>query len=295
VNLQILLVLLIPVCLTEPCCADDRTEVRLWPDGVPEPRVAPVPPEELQTGKDGLTRRFNVSEPRLFVHPPATPGSAGAAILIVPGGGFARLADEHEGSEVARWLAEQGITAFQLAYRTPTNQAANPVLGPAQDVQKAVSEIRARAGDWNLDPAKIGVIGFSAGGQAALVATGSPPLFLTELTREDLQPNALILVYPWQVRRPGTDALRDDVNLDPSFPPVLIAQAADDKSSDPLGSLLLFQELFRRGRSVELHVYENGGHGFGMRPRPNAPGTGDWPHRVIDWLGNRGFLQARSN
>ena len=270
--------------------ADDAVEIDLWPDGVPEPTVAMEPAEELRKGDDGRVRRFNVSRPRMFMHVPAQP--SGAAMLIVPGGGFARLADEHEGSDVAAWLVSHGITAFQLAYRTPTNKQPNPVMAPAQDVQKAIAKIRLRSAEWNVDPDRIGVIGFSAGGQATLVAAGSPPLIPGATSATVLKPNAMLLIYPYQVMDPATHQLRADVDADSGLPPTFIAQAADDKSSDPAGSVLLFNELRTRCVPVELHIYEIGGHGFGMRPRDGMPGTGDWPHRAIDWLRIHKFVST---
>lgn len=275
--------------------ADDPNEVVLWPDGLPEPVVPAEPAEDLVTGADGMTRRFNVSRPRLFVHQPDASRHSGAAIVIVPGGGFGRLADEHEGSLVARWLTEHGVTAFQLAYRTPTNKQPNPVLGPAQDVQKAIRVIRDRADEWQIDSERIGVIGFSAGGQTALVAAASSSLIGTSDDAARLHPNALLLIYPYQVMDPATGEVRADVNLDAGLPPTFIAQAADDRSSDPLGSLLLFRELHARMVPCEVHVYENGGHGFGMRPRDGMPGSRDWSHRAIDWLRLRKFVVSESD
>ena len=149
----------------------DLPEIRLWPETMPDPNVPADPPERTERGQDGLTRRFNVSIPRLFVHEPA-PGTprTGASVLVVPGGGFGKLADEHEGSDACAWLAKQGLVAFQLAYRTPTTKHPDPAAGPVQDVQRTVSEIRRRAGELRIDPAKIGVLGFSAGGQVTLIA-----------------------------------------------------------------------------------------------------------------------------
>ena len=118
-------------------------EIILWPDGVPEPVVPADPPETTVTGADGLTRRFNVSKPRLFVHLPESNSTAlRPAIIVVPGGGYGRMADEHEGSLVGPWLNEQGIAAFQLAYRTPTNKHEHPEAGPVQDLRRAIAIVR---------------------------------------------------------------------------------------------------------------------------------------------------------
>lgn len=258
--------------------------IHLWPDGVPEPKVPADPPEMQQTGKDGLTRRFFVSQPRLFVHHPENQSTAAAAIIVVPGGGFGRLADEHEGSDVCRWLNARGIVGIQLAYRTPTNGHSVPVEGPAQDLQKAILTVREMATELKVDPARIGVMGFSAGGQTALVATAGKVKIALEGDQAACRPNVLLLIYPYQVLNSEQTAVRSDVNLDGPWPPTFIAQAADDNASPPQGSAILYSEIVRRKIPAELHIYQTGGHGFGMRPRPDAPGSKDWSIRAEDWL-----------
>lgn len=270
--------------------ADDPTEIILWPGGLPEPVVSAEPAETLVKGDDGLTRRFNVSQPRLFVYPPDENTTVtGAAVIVVPGGGFGRLADEHEGSIVCHWLASHGIVGIELAYRTPTNKQPNPVLGPAQDLQKAILEVRTRAAELKIDPERIGVLGFSAGGQTALVAAASERSFATNADPSLLKPNALLLIYPHRIMDPAKSQIRADVNLDLGLPPTFIAQAVDDAASDPNGSTLLFTELLRRKIPAELHIYELGGHGFGMKPNPATPAARDWPGRALDWLRLRKF------
>ena len=264
--------------------ADDPTEMMIWPDGHPEPKVSSDPPENLVKGPDGLTRRFNVSSPRLFVYQPEKNTATGAAIIVVPGGGFGRLADEHEGSDVCRWLTTHGILAIELAYRTPTNKHANPVEGPAQDLQQAILTVRDRAKDLKVDPAKIGVIGFSAGGQTALVAMAGKAVIPFEGDIQRIRPNLALLIYPYQVMNSESTAIRADVDLASGLPPVFIAQSLDDKASPPQGSAMLLMELVKRQIPTELHIYETGGHGFGLRHRTPAPGARDWSERAAVWL-----------
>ena len=264
--------------------ADDPTEMMIWPDGHPEPKVSSDPPENLVKGPDGLTRRFNVSSPRLFVYQPEKNTATGAAIIVVPGGGFGRLADEHEGSDVCRWLTTHGILAIELAYRTPTNKHANPVEGPAQDLQQAILTVRDRAKDLKVDPAKIGVIGFSAGGQTALVAMAGKAVIPFEGDIQRIRPNLALLIYPYQVMNSEATAIRSDVDLDSGLPPVFMAQSLDDKASPPQGSAMLLMELVKRQIPTELHIYETGGHGFGLRHRTPAPGARDWSERAAVWL-----------
>jgi dienelactone hydrolase len=264
--------------------ADDPTELIIWPNGHPEPKVSADPPEELVKGPDGLTRRFNVSTPRLFVYPPAKEIATGAAIIVVPGGGFGRLSDEHEGSDVCRWLASLGIVSIELAYRTPTNKHANPVEGPAQDLQQALLTVRDKAKELIIDPDKVGVMGFSAGGQTALVAMAGKKLISFDGDPRRIRPNLALLIYPYQVMNSEATAIRADVDLDSGLPPVFMAQSLDDKASPPQGSAMLLMELVKRQIPTELHIYETGGHGFGMRHRTPPPGARDWSERAAVWL-----------
>lgn len=265
-------------------------EIPLWPKGMPEPVVPADPPEKVEKGADGTSRRYNVSQPRLFVHePPAGVTRTGAGVVVVPGGGFSKLADEHEGAEAAVWLAKQGIVAFQLAHRTPTTKHKEQHAGPSQDVQRAVSEARRRAAEFKVDGKKIGALGFSAGGQVSLIAATNEPLFTNEPMAASHRPDFLLLVYPYKIYDPATKAIRADIRLDAGLPPTFIAQCGDDTGSLPQGSTLLYLDLITRKTPAELHIYEKGGHGFGMRPRPNATGPTDWPLRALDWLRLRGL------
>lgn len=282
--------LLFLLTLTMAAEAATLPEIKLWPNGMPEPVVPADPPEQTVKGPDGITRRSNVSQPRLFIHEPAAGVSrTGAGVIVVPGGGFGRLADEHEGSDAAAWLAKQGIVAFQLAYRTPTTKHAEPHAGPAQDVQRAVSEVRRRAVELKLDPKKIGALGFSAGGQVSLIAATNDRLFPGDAAAPSHKPDFLLVIYPYKIYDPATKAIRADIRLDAGLPPTFIAQAGDDTGSLPQGSTLLYLDLITRKTPAELHIYEKGGHGFGMRPRPNATGPTDWPLRAADWLRLRGL------
>jgi acetyl esterase/lipase len=277
---------------TSGSSADEPAEMILWPDGHPEPKVSADPPENLVKGPDGLTRRFNVSSPRLFVYQPEKSKATGAAIIVVPGGGFGRLADEHEGSDVCRWLTTHGIVGIELAYRTPTNKHTNPVEGPAQDLQKAMLTVRDHAKDLNVDPARIGVMGFSAGGQTALVAMAGQVVIPFEGDIQRVRPNLALLIYPYQVMNSESTAIRADVDLDSGLPPVFIAQSLDDKASPPQGSAMLLIELVKRQIPAELHIYETGGHGFGLRHRTPAPGARDWSERAAVWLRLHKFAAA---
>ena len=287
---------LLLVCLLAlSAAAADRPEILLWPNGTPEPVVPVTPPERVETDATGTSRRFNVSRPRLFVYRPAPGVKAGrAGIIVAPGGGFGRLADQHEGSETCEWLAKQGVTTFLLAYRTPTTMHPDPSTGPVQDLQKSVLEVRRHAADYGLDPAQIGVLGFSAGGQVALIAATNEPKFERAAEAPSSRPDFLLAIYPYKIYDPAAKALRPDIRVDAGLPPTFIAQMGDDPSSLAQGSALLYLELLNRKVPAELHVYEKGGHGFGMRPRPGATGPTDWPQRALDWLRQRGHALGQN-
>lgn len=266
-------------------------EIALWPNGMPDPKVPAAPAELVEKGADGTGRRTNISNPRLVAYrPPAGVKANKAGVIVVPGGGFGKLADEHEGSQACEWLAKQGMTAFLLLHRTPTTMHAEPNAGPVQDLQKGVMEVRRRAGEFGLDAAKIGVLGFSAGGQVALIAATNPPSFDRAAT--GYKPDFLLAIYAWRIFDPMTKGLRADIRPDAGLPPTFIAQMGDDPSSLAQGSTLLYLELVNRKVPAELHIYEKGGHGFGMRGRPGAVGTADWAGRALDWLRTRGLVSS---
>lgn len=267
---------------------DSLPTIDLWPDGLPEPKVQTEAPEMWERrAADGIGIRTNVAKPRLVVFEAPAAGRTGAGVVVIPGGGFGKLADEHEGADACRWLNGLGVSAFLLVHRCPTDKHPEPNLGPAQDARRAVQLVRGQAEKWKIDPKKVGVLGFSAGGQVALVAATNPPADTKDAGSH--KPDFLVLAYPYRIYDPKTKGLRADVKPDAGLPPTFIAQCADDKASLPQGSTLLFLELLNRNVPAELHVYAAGGHGYGMRPKPNATGPADWGHRAADWLRLRGL------
>ena len=287
-----------PILLTAIGCvgaevvtaAEPVGEIRLWPEGVPGDRVPSDPAEKVEKGKDDIQRRSFVSDPRLIVHPlPQGDGGPRPAVIILPGGGYNILADDHEGGEIGRFLNGHGIVALTLLYRVPTGAFAEPDAGPVMDAQKAVSIVRERAGELGIDPSRIGLMGFSAGGHTALVAATTKASFPGADASPSARPDCTILIYPWRVLAAEGKQLWPGVMIDAATTPMFIAQTADDTASPAKGAVALFSALLDAKVPAELHVYERGGHGYGLRRREQAPGTGDWPARLVDWLGGRGF------
>ena len=272
--------------------AEPVGEIRLWPEGVPGNRVPSDPAEKVEKGKDDIQRRSFVSDPRLVVHP-LSPGDGGPrpAVIILPGGGYNILADDHEGGEIGRFLNGHGIVALTLLYRVPTGDFEEPDAGPVMDAQKAVSIVRERAGELGIDPSRIGLMGFSAGGHTALVAATTKASFPGADAAPSVRPDCTILIYPWRVLAAEGKELWPGVMVDAATTPMFIAQTADDTASPAKGAVTLFSALLDAKVPAELHVYERGGHGYGLRRRQQAPGTGDWPARLVDWLGGRGFTR----
>ncbi|MEI6239505.1 MAG: alpha/beta hydrolase [Planctomycetia bacterium] len=262
-------------------------EIALWPAGVPEPQVPADPPESVEVGKDGISRRSHVSNPRLVVFvPPEKAAGPRPAVIVVPGGGFNILADEHEGKAVCRWFNDRGFVAFLLLYRVPTGKLDVPNAGPVMDAQKAVHDVRARAAEHGVDPKRIVLLGFSAGGQTALVAAANPARFPGAPGDDAARPDALVLIYPWKVA--SGEAVRDDIVLDATVPPTFILQAVDDKASPPDNAAVLYRGLLAAKVPAEIHIYETGGHGFGMKPQAGGGVVADWPSRTLEWLERRG-------
>jgi acetyl esterase/lipase len=268
----------------------------VWPDKPPG-ETGKVGEEKVTREKPGqkkLTLITNVTRPTLTVHRPAREKDTGAAVLICPGGGYAVLAWDLEGEEVARWLNSLGVTGIVLKYRVPRRAGAKGPPPQAQmDAQRAMSLVRSKAKEWGLDPRRIGMLGFSAGGHlTAWTATNSDRRSYKPLDAVDkvsCRPDFAVLVYPWALQdSKNKDRLAPDIRVAKDTPPAFFAHAADDFVSAE-NSVVMFQALRRASVSAELHVYSTGGHGFGLRPSDRP--CSSWPQRCGEWLRVRGLLK----
>lgn len=269
--------------------------LKLW-DGPPPQAVPTAPPEAylpLEPGADpNITRLGNVSEPELTVYHPPADRRTGTAVLICPGGGYHILAMKHEGTQVAEWLNSLGVTAAVLKYRVPSPRGEPPQSRPLLDAQRAMAILRSRAAAWGVNPDRIGVLGFSAGGHLAawLLCEGDRRAsgYPVGANEPSVRPNFGVLVYPAYLAAP--DRQRDKPVVRPELKPgpVFLVHAADD-SLGPENSIEFFLELKRAGVLGELHVYQRGGHGFGMLARGQP--VHDWPARCADWMRSQGWLE----
>ena len=257
----------------------------LWPDGVPLSGQKAEPSEEVRTNKNGILRITNVTRPQMTVYRPDDPN--GAAVLVCPGGGYKILAYEHEGTDVCEFLTEHGVTAILLKYRVPS-----PRERALQDAQRAIGMIHHHAEEWGVDSGRIGMLGFSAGGNLTVMTClhGSEHTYPMDekLDVENSIPSFAIPVYPAYLVERGTEGpLLSDITVKDTSPPLCLVHAADDPWTAS-GSFLLAVEYKKHDIPCEVHVYAKGGHGFGMKKK-GLP-VDAWPHRVIEWMDSMGYL-----
>ena len=287
-----------------PCClllalllcqrvAPGSDPLDVWPDLAPgettrqtgeklPPRPSDAPP---------ITRVVNVTRPTMTVHLAAQPN--GTAAIILPGGGFSRVVPDLEGTEAAEWLNRHGVSAFVLSYRTTADSQSAGWVKPLQDAQRALALVRSRAGQWGLRQDRIGLVGFSAGGQVAarLLSDGGQRTYdrLDAVDDASHRPDFAILIYPWNMFDARKDGLIDGVNVPKTCPPTFVVHTDDDRSSS-LGAVLFYAGLKKHGIPAELHVYGNGGHGYGLRAVAGSQ-ISSWPDHAAHWLGTRGLLK----
>jgi acetyl esterase/lipase len=278
----------------------DGNQVPLWPAGLAIQRPESDKPEEVGTGSKLVAGRSwtwatYVSRPTMTIYRPKAPNTR-AAILVLPGGGYEAIAMDLEGTEICDWFTKKGVTCIVLKYRVPqawrhdhVEQAPKMQL-PLQDAQRAMGLLRYRAASYGIDPHKIGVIGFSAGGHlAAAVSNAEMRTYklVDDADRESSRPDFAVLLYPghlWDETSPKTNLkLSPWVEIRADAPPTLLIHSMNDPTDDVRHSLAYGLALHDVGVNVEMHLYAKGGHAFGMRPTSD-PITTEWPKLVEKWL-----------
>lgn len=266
--------------------AADPIVVKLWPGGAPEKPGVKIEAEKEVPKKsaDDVQRITNVTDPMITVFKPEN--ANGTSVLVCPGGGYSILAYEHEGSQVCDFLNQHGVTGILLKYRVPKRDPKDPGREALQDAQRAMGIIRHHAEEWGLNPNRVGILGFSAGGHLSVMTAlhANERTYTTDpaLDVEDATPNFAIPVYPaYLVSKEEPGKLLPGFEVTAKSPPMCLVHAHDDPWPSS-ASALLYLEYKKLGLPCELHIYAKGGHGFGMR-KSGGP-VNDWPVRVVEWM-----------
>ena len=285
-----------------PQLALSQEIIKLWPDGaIPNAIAGTQITEKSETDANGILRISNVSVPTLTAYLPSKEKATGAAVMICPGGGYGILAASHEGSDIARWFNEMGVAAFVLKYRLPnpaimTNQQEVPLM----DAMQGMVLIRQNAARYGINPTKIGVMGFSAGGH--LASTLATHYHRGAKANEQAKPNFAILLYPVvtfgeKAHGGSRDNLLGKLSTSPEMiayysnelqvtaqtPPTFLVHSEDDKAVPVENSIDYYLACLKNGVSAEMHLYPQGGHGFGLRTAKFGS-LNTWPESCKAWL-----------
>ena len=282
--------------------------IKLYPGTIPGAKAMPSSyVETVAEGKDGVTRVAKVSIPTMQVFIPEKSKANGTAVIICPGGGYGILAIDHEGYDVARRFNELGVTAFVLKYRLPSDEImGDKSFGPLMDAQQAIYLLRRDAAKWNIHKDKIGVMGFSAGGHLASTLTVHyDDVKIENKERLSLRPDFSILIYPVisfitsphvgsannLIGANATAAQKEyfsnERHVDAQTPPSFLVHANDDGAVPVENSVIFNQALVKNKVKSEMHLYQAGGHGFGLNNRSTAD---DWFERLVNWMKSNKFL-----
>lgn len=276
--------------------------IELYPGAIPGAKAAPASYKEIETVKDGkVTGLSKVFHPTVTLYQPAAGKSNGTAVIICPGGGYQHLAIGHEGDEVARKFTGNGVTAFVLKYRLPDDTTmVDKSFGPLQDAEQAIYLVRKNAVKWKINPAKVGIMGFSAGGHlASSLAVHYRDSKIENKEKLSLRPDFAILLYPVisftapthvgsvksLIGANGTPEQKEyfsnEKHVDAQTPITFLVHANNDNTVPVENSMLFDQALVKHKVAVEMHLYQSGGHGFGLH---NKTTTDDWFERLQNWM-----------
>jgi len=282
-----------------------ETPIPLYPAGVPNSKPAPATyVEKIANGSGSM-----VTDPSITPYFPEKGKANGTAIIVCPGGGYLHLSMIKEGADIAKKFNEIGVTAFVLKYRLPSDQImVDKTIGPLQDAQRAIQLVRQRAAEWGIDPAKVGIIGFSAGGHLASTAgTHFDKVVIDNPNNISVRPDFMMLMYPVitfgdlahkgsrdnLVGKDATPAMIDlysnEKQVTANTPITFIVQAEDDKTVPVQNSLMFYEAELKAGVKAEMLIYPNGGHGFGLN---NKTTKDQWFNSAANWLDANGLLMA---
>ena len=304
---RILLIVFVFV-LSSPSFSQTKV-LKVWPDKIPGAIENPSVKEDTTRLDNGQIRISKVVNPTITVFFPPKEKANGAAVVICPGGGYTRLSIDHEGDFIAKWLNEFGITGIVLKYRLPNDLImSNKNIGPLQDVQEAIRIARRNSKEWNLDPSRIGIIGFSAGGHLASTASTHFNEKVYDNDGTSARPDFAILLYPVitlnkEITHGGSrnnllgenpdeklvERFSNDLQVTSDTPPTFIVHSEDDKTVPVQNSISYYSALKKNSVPGELHIYEKGGHGYGLAK--NRDTESQWPAACVQWLILRGILK----
>lgn len=286
-----------------------KDSLLLYPEGTPglKPEAANIP-EDIK--KTDISRVRSVTKPALYVYQPKKKTSD-ATVIICPGGGYSILAIDHEGHDIAKWFANRGITTFVLKYRLPQDELfENKEIRPLQDAQQAIRIVRKNASKYGISSEKVGIMGFSAGGHLASTASTHFQTQVGEITDPNIsvRPDFSILIYPVITfgdrfthlgsrtnligENPSIEKMEkysNDKRVTKDTPPTFLISTTDD-GVQPENSIQYFLACKKNKVPVEMHIYEKGGHGYGLTKKNRGP-VETWDARLEDWLKNRGLMK----
>jgi acetyl esterase/lipase len=285
--------------------------IPLYPGAIPNSKLAENL-EELTKDNKGYPIIRNISIPTLSIFLPSKKTANGTAVIICPGGGYWVNAIKHEGTDVAKEFVKKGVAAFVLKYRIPDDRTMlNTSIGPLQDAEQAMEIVRGHAQQWNIDTARVGIMGFSAGAHlASTLGTHYRTNVLPGQLQHSSRPDFMILAYPVittdsVVNNKGLaakllgahadsnllNAFSNEKKVDNETPPVFLMQSTDDELSVK-NSVLFYEALIANKVPVEMHLFQNGGHGYGMN---NATNRIKWMDLCFSWMESNGWLKKNSN
>jgi len=287
--------------------AQDIKPIPLYPNGVPNSK--PTPADYVEPDINKVSMLNKVTEPTLTPFFPDKGKANGTAVIICPGGGYQNLAIKSEGFDVAKEFNKIGVTAFVLKYRLPSDLIMlDKTIGPLQDAQEAIIIVRTRAAEWGINPAKVGIMGFSAGGHlASTVGTHFDKVVVEDKANISVRPDFMILMYPvitfGDLTHKGSknnliglnptpeavDLYSNEKQVTANTPITFIVQAADDKTVPVQNSLMMYNALLKANVKAEMHIFPEGGHGFGLNNKKSKAHWFDW---CTSWLDTNGLLSS---
>lgn len=271
--------------------AAEPLTLKLWPEGAPGkmPAISEATQKLIDSGKPSPSRVSNVTDPDITLYKPENPN--GACVIVAPGGGYYFLSWANEGTQVCEWLNSIGVTAVLLKYRTPTRDDANPYEKPSADALRAIGQVRHHASEWGIDPKRVGVLGFSAGGNLIghVACDRGQRSYTTDPNLDDTRgPDFGVMIYGGGfLDKEDKSKFREGFSVPADAPPMFFIVAHDDKTN-PIEMTMLYLEYKKHGIPAEIHVFTHGGHGFGMK-KGTQPANA-WPQRCGEWMASMGYL-----